>query len=450
MTVTDPKEPELQAREAMRTFYERHPFPLVDQLEYDRLLLDHLAFLAGTCPTNRLGLTGDARGRMLIAGCGTREAVTWGLSLPRFEIDAIDLSEASLEVSRHLCDRLGLGHVRHRRGNFEYGEGPDGLYDFISSFGVLHHLESPERGLAVLERHLAPGGTMALMVYSRTQRLALENAQRTVRLLAGPGAPPDRVAEIGLALCQVGALTDNRLTHIFKQGLENHEKNPPQFADTLLNPRERCYTIPEFAAFLEGAGLEIVAPVQPVFWEQHGYLDAALDQAFSALPLVERLEVIDHLRGPMFWMAVRRIRERAPARPCDTDASLFWDIVPMPMDTGTWPVSRHVPAAAPIPAEIRVREVEGSEQVTVARNSFAPRSFHPIAVRMLGSIDGERTLGTIARDAAQAEGVPFESVSGALAKMLRRLVEAMAIGTPDPFRCTRCPRRCGAVADPSA
>lgn len=427
----------------MRAFYERHPYPQLDQIEYDRLLLDHTAYVAGTCGGFRHGVHGEARGRMLIAGCGTREAVTWGLSLPRFEIDAVDLSEASLELSRHLCARLGLSHVRHRQGNFEYGEGPEGLYDVISSFGVLHHLESPERGLSVLERHLAPGGTMLLMVYSRTQRLALENAQRTIRLLAGPDASADRLAEVALRLCQAGAQTENRLTRVFKHGLENHAKNPPQFADTLLNPRERCYTLPEFSEFLATAGLEIVAPMQPVFWSPEGYFDETLDAAWRARPLLERMEVVDHLLGPMFWFAVRRIAERAAPRPCDTDTRLFWDIVPLPMDTGTWPVVRHAPATAPVPAEVVVRDATGEPgRLSIARHSAAPRVFHPIALRLLEGMDGQQTFGQLARAAAAAEGVAFDAVEGALAAMLRRLVEDMAIGTPDATRCLRCPHRC--------
>ena len=431
-----------QARAAMRAFYERHPYPQLDQIEYDRLMLDQVAYLAGTCATNRLGNSGDARGRMLIAGCGTREAVTWGLSLPRFDVDAVDLSEASLELSRHLCTRLGLTNVRHRQGNFEYGEGPEGLYDFISSFGVLHHLESPERGLAVLERHLAPGGTMAIMVYSRTQRLALENVQRMIRILAGPEATPERLSEVALALCTVGGQTDNRLTRLFRHGLENHKNNPPQFADTLLNPRERCYTIPELAEFLGAAGLEIVAPMQPVFWDVRGYLDDALYAAFAARPLLERLEIVDHLIGPMFWVIVRRTSERVAPRPCDTDAGLFWDIVPMPMDTGTWPMVRHEPARAPLPAGLDVRPIEGSEQLLMGRHSAAARPFHPIALKMVRLFDGRRTFGEIAREACRQEGVPFEAVEAALASILRMLVEQMAVAAPDPLRCARCPNRC--------
>jgi SAM-dependent methyltransferase len=443
MAIGDEAENANRDPQAMRAFYERHPYPLVDQVEFDRGLLEHLAYLTGTCADPRPGTPGARRGRMLIAGCGTREAATWGLSLPHYDIDAVDLSAASLEVSTHLCQRLGLTHVSHRQGNFESGEGPDGLYDFISSFGVLHHLESPERGLAVLERHLAPGGMMALMVYSRTQRLPLENAQRMIRLLAGPNPSPEHLAATGLALCRGGAQTKNRLERVFANGLDNHKNNPPQFADTLLNPRERCYTIPELVEFLATAGLEIVAPVQPAFWEARGYFEPEVDAAFRALPLVERLEIVDHLLGPVFWFAVRRISERAAARPCDADRGLFWDITPHPLDTGTWPVTRHEPAAAPVSAGPIVKSVS-AQQVSIARNPHAAQLFHPIAARMLPLLNGEWTLGDVARAVAQSEGVPFEAVEGALETMLRQLVGTLALAAPDASRCARCPRRLGA------
>ena len=70
---------------------------------------------------------------MLIIGCGTREAIMWGFSLPHFDIDAIDINETSLEIAKHLAKKLELTNINFIHGNFEYGEGINGSYDFIHS-----------------------------------------------------------------------------------------------------------------------------------------------------------------------------------------------------------------------------------------------------------------------------------------------------------------------------
>ena len=71
-------------------FYKRYLYPKVDRVEYDFNLVDHFHYLAVSCTHYRLAQKQPhRRGRMLIAGCGTREAVMWAFSLPHFDINAI-------------------------------------------------------------------------------------------------------------------------------------------------------------------------------------------------------------------------------------------------------------------------------------------------------------------------------------------------------------------------
>jgi ubiquinone/menaquinone biosynthesis C-methylase UbiE len=45
---------------------------------------------------------------------------------------------------------------------------PDASFDFVWSWGVIHHSESTDRVIAEIARVLRPGGRLALMVYHRT------------------------------------------------------------------------------------------------------------------------------------------------------------------------------------------------------------------------------------------------------------------------------------------
>ncbi len=423
----------------MAEFYGRYPYPHVDQVEYDRNLHDHLRYLAHACYDNPAPRNAVGGGRMLIAGCGTREAVLWGASLPEFEIDAVDLSEASIAISKALAEQLGVTNVRFERADFERGEGLSGPYDLISSFGVLHHLESPERGLAQLEAHLAPGGMMALMLYSDTNRVPLQRAQRVIELLAR-GTDGVALEANAVDLCSTGARQPNRLRHVFRQAIEDHRSNRQHFADTMLNPRETSYTIPSLVRFLATAGLELVSPVQPAVWDVGDLMSMDRYQAFRALPLLDRMEVADYLRAPLFWVAARRAADAGGARPCLEDEALFWRIVPLPMDTGAWAVRELVVSARPVEIQPQMEAIDDSK-VMIWRTKAQGRGFHRIAWRMVSAFDGQRTLREVAEAACAAEGTDFALVADTLRTFLHTMIDELALGTPDVTRCDRCPLR---------
>ncbi len=98
-------------------FYRQHPYPLVTQVRAEPILLDHLFYQAHVCYEDR------SNRRMLVAGCGTTEAVNWALSAPGWQIDAVDLSDNSIEIARHLAEQLGVTNLTIRRGNIEQGQG---------------------------------------------------------------------------------------------------------------------------------------------------------------------------------------------------------------------------------------------------------------------------------------------------------------------------------------
>jgi len=76
----------------------------------------------------------------------------------------VDLSPASLELARRRCHLAGY-RPDLRVANAEHLPFPDGSFDIVYSYGVMHH--SPDTGQCLREacRVLKPGGWARIMVY---------------------------------------------------------------------------------------------------------------------------------------------------------------------------------------------------------------------------------------------------------------------------------------------
>jgi SAM-dependent methyltransferase len=114
-----------------------------------------------------LDLEGLAGRAGLDAGCG-KGRFTRVMARYLKTIVALDGSEAVHAAVHNLADQENVGVVRAdlRLPLFAH-EG----FEFISSLGVLHHLDDPREGFLHLTQYLAPGGQMLVYLYSRPESL---------------------------------------------------------------------------------------------------------------------------------------------------------------------------------------------------------------------------------------------------------------------------------------
>ena len=435
-------------KDSIGEFYDRYPYPQVDKVECDLNLLDHMHYLSHTCFDHGGSRRSGQGGRMLVAGCGTREAVGWALGCPQWRIDAVDVSDASIAISRKLAEQLDVAdRINFRHTDFEQGQGLDGPYDFISSSGVLHHLASPQRGLAQLEKHLAANGVMALMVYSHTNRSNHQHAQRVLGLLTRDIDDAQEAEQAALEICRTGSKTANRLSQTFKCAVDQYEHDRPQFADTMLNPRETSYSIWQLVEFLATAGLDLVSPVMPILWCPQQCLGPEAYERYLKLPMLEQLDVADRLKSPLFWVLAKRKRENTHKRCCEENDDLFWQIVPMAKALSVHPVDKLVVKSA-IKWDIPIKRGEKDGVVIHSYSSWA--SFHRIGRDLLELVDGQRTLEQIGHTAAQMNGVPFDEIKETVKRYFHRLIDEMLLATPDVTQCHACPLRQAAMAEPKA
>ena len=79
----------------------------------------------------------------------------------------IDLTERAVNVTRLRLAMAGIGGTVHQM-DAEKMTFPDGTFDFIWSWGVIHHSSDTQKVIREMARVLRPGGTASLMVYFRS------------------------------------------------------------------------------------------------------------------------------------------------------------------------------------------------------------------------------------------------------------------------------------------
>ncbi|RNC81934.1 MAG: class I SAM-dependent methyltransferase [Phycisphaera sp.] len=124
------------------------------------------------------------KGRALDVGCGVGFVVEQ-LSRPPFNLDAfgIDISSSAIEVA---TQRVPSDHLAICNGcSIEH---PDEVFDLVTCFDVLEHLDESDipKFTAELQRIIRPGGTLMCSVALRTASAVDqfgENVHRTVKPL---------------------------------------------------------------------------------------------------------------------------------------------------------------------------------------------------------------------------------------------------------------------------
>lgn len=110
----------------------------------------------------------------------------------------VDLTEAAVASARRHFDVLGL-KGKFQIENAEHLTFPDENFDFVYSYGVLHHSADPSKAFSEVHRVLKPGGRAVLMVYHK------HSFNYYVRILGYM-----RARVIARILGHVGRLSDER------------------------------------------------------------------------------------------------------------------------------------------------------------------------------------------------------------------------------------------------
>jgi SAM-dependent methyltransferase len=377
--------------EAIRAFYESHPYPApVPSL--DRLLERYgdpsrrraQSLLLWPLQKPRPDRT------ILVAGCGTSQAARHALMEPEARVTAIDLSETSLRHTRDLQHKHDIRNLQlHRLAIERIGELGE-TFDQIVCTGVLHHLSDPDVGLRALRDVLARDGAMHIMVYAPYGRAGVYMMQDYCRLL-GIGVRDDDLRDLGQT---VQALpVDHPIAGIVKRAKDF--ARPDALADALLNPQERAYSVPQLYDWLELCGLKFGR-----WYEQAPYLpqcgaieDAPHGARLAALAAPAQHAAVELLRGTMDRHSFVACRDD-----CEREAQ------PITFEGDVW--RSFVPVRLPWTLTIKDRAPPG-----VAAALINPSHAYPdLALfidaaqeHLFAAIDGERSVAEILQSAGEIE-----------------------------------------------
>lgn len=118
---------------------------------------------------------------ILIAGCGTgKEAIQLAYTFPNAQIIAVDLCRTRLAYAIYKSREFDLENITFMQADIMELGAIEQRFDYIASAGVLHHMNDPKAGWAVLDGLLKPEGLMRIALYSSQARWAVNEARSVV------------------------------------------------------------------------------------------------------------------------------------------------------------------------------------------------------------------------------------------------------------------------------
>jgi SAM-dependent methyltransferase len=378
-------------REKVRDFYERMPYPApLTSLDEHRELyknpdrrraMFHLMWPAEQPRANQ---------EILIAGCGTSQAASYALREPDAPITAIDISDTSLRHTRDLQSKYNLENLELHQLSIERVEELGRSFDLVVCTGVLHHLPDPDRGLCALRDVLNPSGAMRLMVYARYGRAGIYMMQEYCRLL-GIGTSPTDLQGLGATLDALPP--DHPISGLVRRAADF--RRPEAMADALLHPQDCAYTVLELHAWLDRCGMSFGRWIeQAPYLAQCGLVSRSPHAArLASLPPRLQHAAVELFRGTMVSHSFIAYRDDRgdESQPINFVGESWRD---------------YVPIALPWTVCVRERLPPGSVAVLINRSHtftdlvLTVDSFED---RLLGAIDGNRTLAEILDIAARDE-----------------------------------------------
>lgn len=413
----DPQDDKTTAGAATQAHYERHPYPSNAVLDWSPHALSQAGLALGRPLPNN--------GRILIAGCGTTEAVRWALAAPSAEVTGIDFSARSLAMAQTSAERLALDNVRLLQRDIMSLSPEDaelgGPFDLIVSFGVVHHLSDPAAGLARLTPLLTPEGALQLMVYSTTHRYLIRQLERVAERLTKGAEGDARVAAL-IDLAREAEGFPSPLREQLEMVLEQAAEDPPALHDTFGHPNWFTYTIDELWELLAAAGLRFGAWAKPGEWQAETYLDedGPTARRLRALEPKARYDVIDKVFAPLLILWAERAELPPSISVFEQRDDAFLDLTLRPAHRVRITFDEAGQPGEPVPYGPTV-DMAGDD----ARVSFLPGSSyvdHKLMIPILQRLDGQRDLREVAEAVAADTGAPLRAVETLAARVARALL----------------------------
>jgi len=171
------------------------------------------------------------------------------------DILAIDLSMRSLSYASIKAKENNIKNIEFLNADILDLQKLERKFDIISSCGVLHHMESPEKGLRTLSGILKNNGFIKLAFYSSYARKGLIKLREYI--------DEKNLTNDIKDLRKLRKLIKNKKINISHNFLEQTEKSldfysANEFRDLLFHPSEINYNLIEIGELLKTCNLEFI------------------------------------------------------------------------------------------------------------------------------------------------------------------------------------------------
>lgn len=249
--------------------YETYPYPRWQSLPRGKPVALPAYLRQAVWPHRPDAVPELAAPRILIAGCGTgHQAVLAATRYKNASILAIDLSRASLAYAQRMANSLGVTNIRFAQGDILDLDRIGETFDLVESVGVLHHMENPAAGLAMIVAATRQGGLVRIGLYSEIARRDFQSLRTRLGI---PGnrvqSPADiralRARAIDLAAAAGGPGILSTLDFY----------STAMVKDLLFHVCEHSFTIPRLADLFQVAGLRFLGFEVPDRKTKQAYLE---------------------------------------------------------------------------------------------------------------------------------------------------------------------------------
>ena len=224
---------------------------------------------------------------VLIAGCGTNQAIAHALAFPNSEHYAIDVSEKSLKHVAKQIKKYGIKNLEIEKTDICDVQAKD-QFDYVASTGVIHHTEDPQASLSKLVEATKEDGALFIMVYGSYLRLGLYYLQDAFRYL---NLAPNQES-IKAAKQLIELLPDYHYAHNYinaaKKSLGTKDLTfDAGFVDTFFNARDVAFDIFGLKQLIENAGAYFQC------WGDNSYFYRPLYNFPADSPLLKAYDSLD-------------------------------------------------------------------------------------------------------------------------------------------------------------
>ena len=247
--------------------------------------------------------------RALVAGGGTGDSTIMLAEQLRgwdAEIVHLDISSASLEIARSRAKVRGLDNITWIHDSLL--NAPKILqkqFDYIDCTGVLHHLESPEAGLAALTAVLKDDGVMGIMLYAKYGREGVYQIQNLMRILnQGEYDMQRKIENCKSALNYIPTTNSyKQMQHVIMDG---NQMGDAGIYDLFLHSNDIAYSVPEVYDFLATSNLELThfffnqsLMGNDLYRLEFYTSDGAVSHAVNKLSVAEKYAAAELIHGRM-------------------------------------------------------------------------------------------------------------------------------------------------------